>query len=64
MACLLVIGCILATVPINCHVRALFINGHGLASNSHVHERDVVATRLLRQHGELSLASSTGNTDM
>ena len=45
----------------NCHVRALFVNGHRLASNGHVHQWDVVAPRFLRQNGELSLTSATGN---
>ena len=34
----------------NCHVCALFINGHRLAINSHVRERDVVLPCVLRQH--------------
>ena len=40
----------------NCHVRALFINGHRLGSNSHVHEWDVVVPCFLHQHGLDSLA--------
>ena len=39
----------------NCHVHALFINGHRLATNSHVHDRDIVVPHFLCQYGELSL---------
>ena len=42
-------------LPINCHVRALFVNGHRKATNCHVYVWDIVATRFLWQHGELSL---------
>ena len=45
----------------NCHVRALFVNLHRLASNGRVHECDVVAARFLRQNGEHCLMCSTGN---
>ena len=45
----------------NCHICALFVNGYRLASNGHIHKWDVVAPRFLRQNGNLSLASSTGN---
>ena len=44
----------------NCHVCALFINGHRLASNGHVNKCDVIAPRFLRKNGELSLVNSTG----
>ena len=40
----------------NCHVRALFVNGHRLANNCHVHEWDVVVSRFFRQHGLERLA--------
>ena len=47
----------------NCHLHALFVNGHRLhvASNGNVHKLDAVAPHFLSQNGELSLASSTGN---
>ena len=48
-----------------CHIRALFVNRHRLATNSPVHEWDNVVHTVpcfFRQHGELTLASSTGNT--
>ena len=43
----------------NRHFRALFVNGHRLATNSHIHEWDFVVPRFLPT-GEFSLASSTG----
>ena len=38
-------GFLLATT--NCHVHALFVKGHWLASNCHVHEWDIIAPRFL-----------------
>ena len=41
-------------LAINCHVRALFVNGHRIASYQLSRScKDVIATRFLRQHGEL-----------
>ena len=36
------------SMHINCHIRALFVNGHRIATNCHIHEWDVVATRFLQ----------------
>ena len=46
--------CMCYSMHINCHIRALFVNGHRIATNCHVHEWDVVATRFLQQLGELA----------